>query len=345
MTATSASSPDQVAPAASFRWLALFTCAVVYGLIVLGGVVRVTGAGDACPDWPRCHGQLIPPLERDVLIEFSHRLVASVVGFLVLVVAIVPWRMRAETANLGLLRWGGALAVLLVGAQIIVGGATVLNDLDSDLVTAHLALASSLLATVLVIALVSIPGAVSEGADRAMRASFRNLALISALAVFALMLSGSYVAGSGSSLAFRDWPLFDGQLLPEGGHRAMAHATHRFAAAAVGLLLIYLAARAWREGHSAIARATALAMALYIAQVFVGAANVWTLIQPAAQASHLALAVAVWATLVTLVVLAWRGAGGAQGAPAARSRVREATPVALSRSREPAEAAPAGPSS
>ena len=135
-----------------------------------------------------------------------------------------------------------------------------------------------------------------------------GLAIFAALATFGLMLTGSYVSGSGAGLAFRDWPLFNGQLMPEGGRLAMIHAGHRMAAAGVGLLIVYVAVRAWREQrwHRPVLVTTLFALALYGAQVMVGAANIWTLLQPSASATHLALAVALWATLVTASLLAHR---------------------------------------
>ena len=292
------------ATSTGFRWLISTTCVATYALIVLGGAVRATGSGDACPDWPRCHGELIPPFESAVLIEFSHRLLASLVGFLVLATAVVAWR---SLRHVPLIRWGSVAAVVLVGGQIVLGGMTVLNDLPSSLVTAHLALAAILLATLLGIVLVAFVPSTRDAVERQEGgAGFRNLAVFTAVAVFALMLTGSYVSGSGAGLAFRDWPLFDGRLLPEGGRLAMIHATHRLAAAAVGFLLLYVAARAWRSQprHGLIAFASTLALALYVTQALVGAANVWTLLQPAAIAAHVALAAALWAALVVVALFA-----------------------------------------
>ncbi len=300
--------PDGEASSNGFRWLVLVTCAATFALIVVGGVVRATGSGDACPDWPRCRGELLPPLDSAVLIEFSHRLLASVVGLLVLGTAVVAWRSQRRAP---VIVWGATAAVALVGGQIILGGATVLNDLPSNMVMAHLALAATLLATLLLVAIASFavePAPTVE--QRRGAASFRNLALVAALAIFGLMLTGSYVSGSGAGLAFRDWPLFNGQLMPEGGRLAMIHATHRLTAAAVGLLLVYVAMRAWRgqRWQRPVLLGALLALTLYGAQVLVGAANVWTLLRPSASATHLALAVAVWGTLVAVAALAHRAA-------------------------------------
>ena len=287
-----------------FRALALTTCAATYSLVVLGGVVRATESGDACPDWPRCQGELLPPLETAVMIEFSHRLLASLVGLLVVALAVAAWRSHPRVP---VIVWGATAAVGLVAGQIVLGGMTVLNDLPSSMVMAHLALALTLLATLLAVAYGTFPVAPAETlpANRTDAISFRNLTLIVALASLALILTGSYVSGSGASLAFRDWPLFDGQLLPDGGRLAVIHATHRLAAAAFGFLLIYLVLQAWQtQRGTPLVIGSMLALALYAILVPVGAANIWTLLQPAATAAHLALAAALWATLVGVALLA-----------------------------------------
>ncbi len=310
MTETNA---EPNAPSSSFRWLALATCLATYALVVVGGVVRATDSGDACPDWPRCHGELLPPLQSAVLIEFSHRLIATLVGLLVLALVASAWRSPRSTQAV---RWGALAALGLVVGQIVLGGVTVLSDLSSGLVMAHLATAAALLAALLFVVFAAFPPPAAETRDRL--TSFRTLALFAALATVALMLTGSYVSGSGAGLAFRDWPLFDGRLLPEGGRLAMIHATHRLAAAAVGVLLVYLAVRAWSasaDWRRPVVLGSTLAVAIYVAQIVVGAANIWTLLQPAASAAHLALAMALWSTLVVVTLAAQRAAQAAGQSP------------------------------
>src|SRR5450756_1832163 len=74
-----------------FRRLAVLTAVFAYLQIALGGVVRVTGSGLGCPDWPLCHGRPYPPANLNSIIEYSHRAVGSVTELLITVTAILAW--------------------------------------------------------------------------------------------------------------------------------------------------------------------------------------------------------------------------------------------------------------
>ena len=81
-------------PSRALRRLTAVTAVATYLLIVMGGVVRVTGSGLGCGDkdqWPLCRGHLLPPLEQTALIEFTHRWVAAVATTLVCVLFAVVW--------------------------------------------------------------------------------------------------------------------------------------------------------------------------------------------------------------------------------------------------------------
>ena len=126
-----------------FRYLTLATLVGVFALIVLGGVVRITESGLGCPDWPLCHGRIIPPFDAATLIEYSHRLVASVVGLLVLATLVVAWRRYRSRA------WifrPALFGLVMVIGQSALGGAAVLTELESYIVMIHMAMAQALLA-------------------------------------------------------------------------------------------------------------------------------------------------------------------------------------------------------
>src|SRR3972149_44953 len=85
--------------AARFRYLALTAAIMTYLLIVVGGIVRVTGSGLGCPDWPTCFGGFVPPARIDSLIEYSHRAVAGLTA-LVVVAAFFVARQRYRDVKL-----------------------------------------------------------------------------------------------------------------------------------------------------------------------------------------------------------------------------------------------------
>jgi protoheme IX farnesyltransferase len=142
------------------------------------------------------------------------------------------------------------------------------------------------------------------------RSRFARLTLVTAAFTACLLLVGTYVRASGSQLVFTDWPLMDGRLVPTLGGAATAMFLHRVLAVASLLLILWVAIRARtlpRRPPDLTALST-LALTLFVAQVMVGAANVWTRLSPWAVVLHVALSVLIWATLVALATLARRGA-------------------------------------
>jgi cytochrome c oxidase assembly protein subunit 15 len=281
------------------RYVALLTSVCTYALIVLGGTVRVTDSGLACPDWPRCHGQWIPPMETSVLIEFSHRLAAASVGILIVALALIVWRWHRDNR---LVVIGATAAVVVLIAQVLIGGVTVNMELPDTIVALHLGIALVLLALLVATTVLSFRSDIEARAAEAPRGpeSRRLPALLAAtaLATFVLIIVGSYVANSGAALIYSDWPLFNGKVVSAGGRLADLHYAHRLLAAFVGVLLAGVLWLAWKERRYQLLAVVAVAFALYIAEVFVGASNIWFTLPAELRAAHLALAAAVWATLI-----------------------------------------------
>jgi len=273
----------------SFEFLAIVTILLTYGLIVLGGAVRVTDSGTACPDWPLCHGQVLPRWEGHVLVEYSHRLVASIVGVLIFATAIWAWRRNPRDA---IVPGAALLTMVLLVAQVLVGAATVDTETNASVVALHLSIALSLLAALIVLAVAA------TRPDSDTKSALPVLPIIVALGAFALVISGAYVSQEGAGLAYPDWPLFNGKLVSAGGRLADLHYAHRLLAAGLGVLIVALAAATWRrEKRPLVIAAVAVAVALYVAQVFVGAANIWLTLATPLRILHLALASALWAVL------------------------------------------------
>src|SRR5205085_8566941 len=121
-----------------FQRLLVITIVATFALVVIGGTVRATDSGLGCPDWPTCHGSLIPKLDKHTLIEYSHRTAATVVGFLFL--GVTYFTFKEERKN-KLVFWTAFAAGVVLLFQIILGGITVKRDLPAEIVAAHLATA------------------------------------------------------------------------------------------------------------------------------------------------------------------------------------------------------------
>ena len=282
--------------------LTVSTVVCIFALITLGGVVRLTGSGLGCPDWPLCHGQLFPPIEYHALIEYSHRMLAALVGVLVVAQAFVVWRWHRDRPWLLGLCLLGLVLVLFQGA---LGGITVLNELPDGLVLAHLATAEALIACMVLasaLALQGSPASRDSGTYREPLAGLQRITLITAGMVYLLLITGSYVAVSGAIISCGEsWPLCDGRLIPE-GHLASVHMAHRLVTLVVSVLVAVVLVRAWRQGRGwDHVRWNAIVLAgLMVLQVGLGAAVVTGGFTAVLRATHLSLGTLMWVSLVVL---------------------------------------------
>ncbi len=282
-----------------FRALAIASTVATAALVAWGGLVRATGSGDGCPDWPKCFGRWIPPLEYHAVIEYTHRSLAVIAfGLLAVQAAVVFLRYRSRPE----LVWPAALVLPIFFFQAALGAVVVSTGLDPSWVTAHFAVAMLTMAVPVVMLVAVLTEGRRGGADR----RFPRLTAWTAAGTFALLLFGTYVRAESAGLVFDDWPLMDGRLVPTLGGAASVMFAHRVLAALVTLLVLWVAIRARTlPGRPRVLTwLSSAALALFVAQVLVGAANVLSGLDVWARATHVALSAAIWSALVALAAFA-----------------------------------------
>jgi heme A synthase len=276
-----------------FRRLAVVTAIFAYLQIALGGVVRVSGSGLGCPDWPLCHGKPYPPANVHSIIEYSHRTVGSVTGVLIIATVILAWLVWRERRPV--VAWLATASLIGVVGEGLLGAGVVANELAAWLVLIHLGLAMIILGFLVATVVMSTPpwpGVSDPG--------FRRLAAIAAGATYLLLLTGSTVVASGADTACHSWPLCGSGFTPDfAGFNAFTM-LHRGSVLVIGALLVYVLLRATRvPGLRTAALGTLVVFAL---QVAVGAGAAVTNAE-LFNGLHVALATLVWAGVLATALL------------------------------------------
>ena len=307
-------SPD--APSVGFRRLALVAGIATFVLILLGGVVRVSGSGLGCGPagsgfhgWPLCRGDLLPGLDLNAVIEYAHRVLAAVVGILILALAAWALRRYRQERRIAV---AAVAALVVVGAQGLLGAATVEEGLDAALVAAHLGLAMVLLGLLLYVWR-SSGLAATAAPEWSGGPGVRTLAAAAQGALLLTIVAGGYMAGTqkygrpdyqlgdGAHHACgREFPTCNGELLPFGSAPLVdVHLAHRVLMAVASLLVVALVLAALRRASGGGVRRMALvAGGLLALQLAVGALNVWLEESRLLILAHLTLATLLWGHLV-----------------------------------------------
>ena len=287
----------------TYKVVALLSLVVSFIQIALGGFVRASESGLGCPDWPLCHGKIIPPFEFHTLIEYSHRLNGSLLGILVAVLLILCITRYRRDKQLMLANYAAFTLVVSAG---ILGGITVITELAWWIRLIHLGIAQFLAACLMYITYKFAFDNLSNDYSylNPIRAwKWKKILCVSL--VFLLIVSGSYMVGIGASSSCSSWPLCKGLSIPDGmsyqvhmGHRYISVVTLAF----VGYISIELMIHA--KGNKLIKRVTHSALGLLGIQIILGAVTVWSGFSSHMKVTHLSVATLVWLSVILMSLVA-----------------------------------------
>ena len=309
--------------------LRLYTRFVAFSTAVLifaGGLVTSTGSGLSVPDWPTTYGwnMFLFPLEKmvgGIRYEHSHRLIASAVGFFILVLAV--WLWRAEPRS-----WVRRLGYIALGAVItqgILGGITVLWYLPDPVSIAHASLAQIVFCLTTAIALFMSKGWSRSDVPVVNDALLRKVTVVTTAWIYVQILLGATMRHTDAGLAIPDFPLAFGQPIPPHWDAKIAiHFAHRVGALVASFLIVAATAHVfyYHRRHGELVRPSVLLLVLLAAQITLGAYTVLTERHYIINSLHVVTGASV---LVTSLVLALRAN---KSSLAAVDRVRpEATAI------------------
>ena len=278
-------------------------------LIFAGGLVTSTGSGLSVPDWPNTYGWFMFTFPVDkwvggIFYEHSHRLIASTVGFLIMVLAF--WLWRAEPR--GWVRRLGYVALAAVIVQGILGGITVLFFLPDPISIAHAGLAQLVFCLALTIALVTSPGW-KRASEPVGDATLQKLGVVTTGLIYAQILIGATMRHTGAGLAIPDFPLVFGGLVPPVWNAAIAiHYAHRAGALVVAVTALALIGHVlYHHRRIAALRRPSLALLLLVAaQITLGALTVLSGKHYIINSLHVVFGAMVLGTSLVLTLRAWR---------------------------------------
>src|SRR5712671_6328317 len=264
---------------------ALFTACCTAFLIFVGGLVTSTQSGLSVPDWPTTYGwnMFAFPFSKwvgGIFYEHSHRLVASFVGFLTVILAF--WTWLAEKRQW--VRWLAVAALGAVMAQGILGGLTVILLLPTSVSMAHACLAQTFFCIVISLTMFTSPqwknglpvARSSVDANRSIK--LPTLCAMTTGAIYIQLLLGAWMRHTDSGLAIPDFPLAFGRIIPPftSSHIAI-HFAHRVGALLVSVMIIwtFIRVRSAYRDHRLLRKPATIMFVLLCIQLLLGASTVW----------------------------------------------------------------------
>jgi cytochrome c oxidase assembly protein subunit 15 len=308
-------------------WLhryAKFVSAATVLLLVAGGLVTSTGSGLSVPDWPTSYGwnMFTFPMKHmvgGIFYEHGHRLIASGVGVLTVVLALWIWRAEPR-------RWMrvlGFAALAAVCVQGLLGGMTVLYFLPTAVSTAHAGLAQIFFCLTIAIALFTSRGWTEPRIEPIDDSMLRLIATTTTVFIYCQIIVGATMRHSEAGLAIPDFPLvFGGIFPPEWTPQIAIHYAHRIGALIVTLAIAATVSHVWfhHSRRSELRRPAATLACLVLAQVTLGAFVIWSQKNVAINTAHVVVGALTLATSLVLTLRSHQARFGDAAAVSARVR-------------------------
>jgi Uncharacterized protein required for cytochrome oxidase assembly len=248
---------------------AVGTAVATLFLIFAGGLVTSTESGLSVPDWPLSYGMLMPPMVGGVFYEHGHRMVATTVGLLTVILAV--WLFRREPR--ASVRRLGYAALAAVVAQGVLGGLTVIFFLPTAVSVAHACLAQTFFCLIVAIAVVTSPR--WRDAERSGRDAVTRIGTATVGMIFIQLLLGAVMRHTKAGLAIPDFPLAFGRVFPPITSFPVAvHFAHRLGALAVLACVLGCVVQAFRSGRPGLKKMALLLTGILAVQIALGALTV-----------------------------------------------------------------------
>jgi heme a synthase len=319
----------------STKWLNRFTwfiCVAALSLICSGGMVTSKNVGLAVPDWPTTFGynMFLFPVSKwvgGILFEHTHRLIASAVGFVTIILAIWLWRSESR-------RWVRNLGVIALAGVILQGvlGGLRVTMLKDEIGIFHACVAQAFLALLVVIALVTTSFWRSlEKIDSSPKkfAPIRSLAIAITVTIYVQLALGATMRHQHRDLAILDFPTANGAWIPDTNATALAkinvwrdarglsdvdvfqiwlQMTHRFVALLIAIAVIAFCSRVWRAAHQipALKRLSMWWIAFLFVQLTLGAWTIWSNKAADVATAHVAVGAVMLSFGVSISAICWR---------------------------------------
>jgi cytochrome c oxidase assembly protein subunit 15 len=312
-----------------FAW---FTAVATLLLICSGGMVTSKGVGLAVPDWPTTFGynMFLFPVSKwigGIFFEHTHRLIASAVGFLTIILTTWLWRSEPRT-------WVRNLGVIALGAVVLQGmlGGLRVTMLKDEIGIFHACLAQAFLGLIVVIALVTTNvwrTLSSVIVDRRRFAAITATAMAITIAIYVQLALGATMRHQHRDLAILDFPTANGGWIPDTGATALAkinawrdarglsdvdafqiwlQMAHRFLALIIAIIVVAFCLRVWRDapGVAALKRLSIFWVALVGCQIALGAWTIWSNKAADIATAHVAVGAIMLSFGVSIGAICWR---------------------------------------